>query len=175
MDKESADKLVQRMNSITEAFRGKVACVDDLLVETEDIIDESSELVTAEIEKPSPNVNLAEVLNLQNMIDDVKYIRETLAECSSTGKKLLKSMAQEIEMEPDARLLEGYSALCNVINENMKLYLQCYRDMSSIVLNLSKAQSVNNQGPKEVTNIIVDDGATIKSTAELIKELAKNS
>ena len=175
MDKESADKLAQRMNSITEVFRGKVACVDDLLVETEDIIDESSELVTAEIEKPSPNVNLAEVLNLQNMIDDVKYIRETLAECSSTGKKLLKSMAQEIEMEPDARLLEGYSALCNVINENMKLYLQCYRDMSSIVLNLSKAQSVNNQGPKEVTNIIVDDGATIKSTAELIKELAKNS
>ena len=175
MDKESADKLVQKMNSITEAFKDKVDCVDDLLVETEDIIDESSELVTAEIEKPSPNVNLAEVLNLQNMIDDVKYIRETLAECSSTGKKLLKSMAQEIEMEPDARLLEGYSALCNVINENMKLYLQCYRDMSSIVLNLSKAQSVNNQGPKEVTNIIVDDGATIKSTAELIKELAKNS
>jgi len=175
MDKDSADRLVQKMNSITEAFRGKVDCVDDLLVETEDIIDESSELVTAEIEKPSPNVNLAEVLNLQNMIDDVKYIRETLAECSSTGKKLLKSMAQEIEMEPDARLLEGYSALCNVINENMKLYLQCYRDMSSIVLNLSKAQSVNNQGPKEVTNIIVDDGATIKSTAELIKELAKNS
>ena len=175
MDKESADKLVQKMNAITTAFKDKVDCVDDLLVETEDIIDESSELVTAEIEKPSPNVNLAEVLNLQNMIDDVKYIRETLAECSSTGKKLLKSMAQEIEMEPDARLLEGYSALCNVINENMKLYLQCYRDMSSIVLNLSKAQSVNNQGPKEVTNIIVDDGATIKSTAELIKELAKNS
>ena len=174
MDKESADKLAQRMNSITEAFKGKVTCVDDLLVETEDIIDESSELVTAEIEKPSANVNLAEVLNLQNMINDVKYIRETLAECSSTGKKLLKSMAQEIEMEPDARLLEGYSSLCNVINENMKLYLQCYKDMSSIVLNLSKAQSVNNQGPKEVTNIIVDDGVTIKSTAELIKELAKN-
>ena len=57
----------------------------------------------------------------------------------------------------------------------MKLYLQCYKDMSSIVLNLSKAQSVNNQGPKEVTNIIVDDSVTIKSTAELIKELAKNS
>lgn len=174
MDKDSADRLVQRMNSITEAFKDKVDDADALLVQSEDIIDESSALVTAEIKKPSSNVNLAEVLNLQNMIDDVKYIRETLTECSSTGKKLLKSMAQEIEIEPDARLLEGYSSLCNVINENMKLYLQCYKDMSSIVLNLSKAQSVNNQGPKEVTNIIVDDGSTIKSTAELIKELAKN-
>lgn len=173
MDKESADKLVQKMNSITEAFKDKVNCVDDLLVETKDIIDESSELVTAEIEKPNNDINLAEVLNLQNMINDVKYIRETLAECSSTGKKLLKSMAVEIEIEPDARLLEGYSALCNVINENMKLYLQCYKDMSSIVLNLSKAQAASNPQAKEVTNIIVDDSSTIKSTAELIKELSK--
>src|SRR5574344_1886827 len=130
MDKDSADRLVQRMNSITEAFKDKVDDADALLVQSEDIIDESSALVTAEIKKPSPNVNLAEVLNLQNMIDDVKYIRETLTECSSTGKKLLKSMAQEIEIEPDARLLEGYSSLCNVINENMKLYLQCSRHKS---------------------------------------------
>lgn len=173
MNKESADKLVKKMNAITEAFKDKVDSVDDLLVKTEDIIDESSSIVTAEIEKTDNDIDLAEVLNLQNMINDVKYIRETLAECSCTGKKLLKSMATEIEIEPDARLLEAYSALCNVINENMKLYLQCYKDMSSIVLNLSKAKSTLNPQSKEVTNIIVDDSSTIKSTAELIKELSK--
>ena len=173
MEKEKAEKIANKINSITEAFSDKLKNVDDLLVSSDDIIDQTNEVILANIENPEPDLsNIPDILNLQNMLNDVKYIRETIKESSEAGKKLLKSMAIEIEMEPDARLLESYSHLSAVLTENMKLFLQCYKDMSSILLNLSKTQE---KGPKQVTNITVeaDNGTEIKNTAELIKQLSE--
>lgn len=171
MDKEKAEKIAKKINSITEAFSDKLKNADDLIVSSDDLISETDEVVLG-----TENYDISdipEILNLQNMIADVKYIRETLKESSEAGKSLLKSMSAEIEMEPDARLLEAYSHLSSVVTENMKLFLQCYKDISSILLNLSKAQ---DKGPKQVTNITVEadsEDVKIQNTAELIKQLSE--
>lgn len=171
MDKEKAEKIAKKINSITEAFSDKLKNADDLIVSSEDLISETDEVILG-----TENYDVSdipEILNLQNMVHDIKYIRETLKESSEAGKNLLKSMAAEIEMEPDARMLEAYSHVSSVVTENMKLFLQCYKDISSILLNLSKAQ---DKRPKQVTNITVEadsEDVKIQNTAELIKQLSE--
>ncbi len=171
MDKEKAEKIAKKINSITEAFSDKLKNADDLIVKSEDLISETDEVILG-----TENYDVSdipEILNLQNMVHDIKYIRETLKESSEAGKNLLKSMSAEIEMEPDARMLEAYAHVSSVVTENMKLFLQCYKDISSILLNLSKAQ---DKGPKQVTNITVEadsEDVKIQNTAELIKQLSE--
>lgn len=174
MDTSKAEKLAEKMNKITNAFRDKIDNADELLLNSSDLISEADEIVGAEVETHNELTdpeNLANILNLQNMIQDVKYIRSTLQETSELGKKLLHSINTELEIEPNAELLGSYAQLNNCLTENMKLYLQCYRDMSQILLNISKAR---NMGPKTVTNITVesDNQKEIISTADLIKQLS---
>ena len=58
----------------------------------------------------------------------------------------------------------------------MKLYLQCYKDVSNILINISKLVQSQNKESKEdgkiVNNITIGD-PKIQNTAELIKQLAK--
>jgi hypothetical protein len=169
MDRELASNLADKMNKITEAFSDKVDNSEALLVKTEDFITETEDFVTANIEDNCDSIE--DVINLQNMVEDIKYIRTTLQDSTDLGKKLLKTISTEIEIEPDPKMLASYAELSNVLNENMKLYLQCYKDDSLILLNLSKTK---NKSPTNVTNITVEAENTpsIKSTAELIKELS---
>lgn len=172
MDTSKAEKLAQKMNNITSAFKDKIQDADDLLVSTDDFVQDTSDVI-ADICNSEGNYELPQVLNVQNMLNDIKYIRNTLKESSESGKKLLNSISSEIEFEPDPRLLMSYAEISKAINENMKLYIQCYKDMSSVILNMSKVMTQNQ--PKSVTNINIEAESTtqIKNTAELIKQLGQ--
>ena len=105
------------------------------------------------------------------MVEDVKFIRNTLRESTETSKKLLKSISTEIEIEPDARMLQGYAEISGTVTECMKIHLQCYKEMSNILLNLAK---VKNNQPKTVTNINIEAEHKSISTVDLIKELSND-
>ena len=91
--------------------------------------------------------------------------------------KLLKTISGEIEFEPNAELLASYSQLSATLTENMKLFLACDKDVSSILINISKLvknKNDKNDKDKKTTNITINtDSTEIKSTAELIKQLSQ--
>ena len=179
MDVEKARQLADKMNKITEAFKDKLDESDtnqvvnnasDLLVSSDDLVTETDNVITADLEHKSiTDDDIADVINLQNMVEDVKFIRNTLRESTETSKKLLKSISTEIEIEPDARMLQGYAEISGTVTECMKIYLQCYKEMSNILLNLAK---VKNNQPKTVTNINIEAEHKSISTVDLIRELS---
>ena len=59
----------------------------------------------------------------------------------------------------------------DIVGDNMKLYMQSYRDISNVLLNLDKIKkSQESKSPNSVTNntLVIQEP---KSTADLIKEL----
>lgn len=93
---------------------------------------------------------LLDVINLQNMVSDFVYIRNTLKENTENGKKLINSISLsilDVDMENSAELISAFSELNRTLTENMKLYIMSYKDLSNIILNLNRVKE-----PKQVTN-----------------------
>lgn len=183
-----ADKLADRLNHITEHFAEKLQDAEDLIVCSNDLEKESSDFISnistvngsqsLPISEYKFDTNLLpQILNLENMMDDVRYIRNTLKENTDLGRRLLKGISQELEFEPDAELLASYAQLSQTITENMRLFLACYKDISNVLLNISKLSKQDvNAGTVNVNNITIGNDTsneTVQSTAELIKKLTQ--
>jgi hypothetical protein len=175
------DNIRNRVNRISEKFADKVrnaeeliVCGEDLESTANDVLSDVKKLPVSDNTEYHFNINLLpQILNLENMMSDVRYIRETLKENADLGRRLLKMMAQELEFEPDAELLASYSQLSMTITDNMKLFLQCYKDISNILMNISKL--TKQEAPNTVINnvTIENDRVKIQNTAELIKQLSR--
>lgn len=175
------DNIRNRVNRISEKFADKVrnaeeliVCGEDLESTADDVLSDVKKLPVSDNTEYHFNINLLpQILNLENMMSDVRYIRETLKENADLGRRLLKMMAQELEFEPDAELLASYSQLSMTITDNMKLFLQCYKDISNILMNISKL--TKQEAPNTVINnvTIENDRVKIQNTAELIKQLSR--
>lgn len=179
---EKVDAIANKLNKITSSFSTQLENANSLIVMGDELSDQAQEVVqdlTSTTDKRySFNLDLLpQILNLETMVSDIKYIRGTLKENCDLGKRLLITMAQELEFEPNAELLASYSELSKTITENMKLYLNCYKDVSTILINISKlAQSQNTQTKNVVNNnITIESQGKIQNTAELIKQLAELS
>jgi hypothetical protein len=180
-----ADLIANKLNKISEKFAEKISNAQDLIVAGDDLVLDTNSVVNEIESLPAYEFNLdllPQILNLENMMSDVKYIRESLKENTDLAMKLLKTISGEIEFEPNAELLASYSQLSATLTENMKLFLACYKDVSSILINISKLvknkNDKNDKNDKKTTNITINtDSTEIKSTAELIKQLSqlKNS
>ena len=177
-----ADLIANKLNKISEKFAEKISNAQDLIVAGDDLVLDTNSVVNEIESLPAYEFNLdllPQILNLENMMSDVKYIRESLKENTDLAMKLLKTISGEIEFEPNAELLASYSQLSATLTENMKLFLACYKDVSNILINISKlVKNKNDKNDKKTTNITINtDSTEIKSTAELIKQLSqlKNS
>lgn len=175
------DVLSNRMNKITEKFAQKVKNAEELILCGDELEETANTVLTDVKNLPADDkeyhfdINLLpQILNLENMMTDVRYIRETLKENSDIGRKLLKMLAEDLAFEPDAEMLASYSQLSSTITENMRLFLQCYRDISHILLNISKL--TKQEAPNTIINNVTiesESNTKIKNTAELIKQLSK--
>lgn len=175
---EKADLIATKLNKITSSFSEQLSNADSLIVMGDELSGQATE-VAQEIKSDdkvySFNLDLIpQVLNLETMVSDISYIRETLKENCNLGKKLLNVMSQELEFEPNAELLASYSELSKTITENMKLYLSCYKDVSTILINISKLTQTQNKNVIN-NNITIESQAKVQNTAELIKQLAEIS
>lgn len=183
---QKADLIAEKLNKITSSFSDQldnasslIVMGDELSSEATDVIQDIKALPVTESSEKTYTFNLdllPQILNLETMVSDISYIRTTLKKNCDLGQRLLLTMSQELEFEPNAELLASYSDLSKTITENMKLYLQCYKDVSNILINISKlVQSQNKESKEEgkiVNNITIGD-PKIQNTAELIKQLAK--
>ena len=180
---DTADKLADKLNKISVKFTEQLDNAQELIVCGDDLENQATEVIKDVKNLPAQEYHfnldlLPQILNLENMMSDVKYIRETLQENSQLGRRLLKVISQEIEFEPNAELLASYSQLSMTITDNMRLFLSCYRDISHILINIAKLtreaqRDINTQNNIQVN--IQNPTAEVLNTADLIKQLSQLS
>ena len=180
---DTADKLADKLNKISVKFTEQLDNAQELIVCGDDLESQATEVIKDVKNLPAQEYHfnldlLPQILNLENMMSDVKYIRETLQENSQLGRRLLKVISQEIEFEPNAELLASYSQLSMTITDNMRLFLSCYRDISHILINIAKLtreaqRDINTQNNIQVN--IQNPTAEVLNTADLIKQLSQLS
>jgi hypothetical protein len=166
--KDKADSLASRMNRLTEKFN----LAEEMTIEGDDIIEYIDEK-TQEIELYSDNIPASEIVNLENMVNDFKYIRETLKETTENGRRVLNSITIDLLSSDDekrATLVLSFAELNKAVGDNMKLYMQSYKDISTTLLNIDKIKK-NSVQEKSIINNTLNVTAAPISTADLIKQL----
>lgn len=166
---DKANSLADRMNRLTE----KLNLSEELLVQGSDIVDFVEEKTkTIELYQ---NPSYADIMNIQIMTEDFKYVRETLREVTDNARRVQNAITLELidtDSEKRAALVVSFAELSKAITDAQKLYVDSYRQMSNTLLNLDKIKKVEpNPGPSNVTNNLHIHGTETVSTIDLIAAL----
>lgn len=176
---DKSNSLAEKMNKLTKKFE----LADELILDSDDIVDFVQEK-TLDIElftsanNIDPELTSADLINLNNMVEDFKYIRDTLRETTDNGRRVLNVVTLDLlESEDDkrAQLIISFAELNRAVGDNMKLYMQSYKDISTVLLNLDKIKKAEKDDKTKVNvtnNLNITNTETI-STADLIKKLSK--
>lgn len=164
---DKANSLADRMNRLTE----KLNLSEELLVQGSDIVDFVEEKTkTIELYQ---NPSYADIMNIQIMTDDFKYVRETLREVTDNARRVQNAITLELidtDSEKRAALVVSFAELSKAITDAQKLYVDSYRQMSNTLLNLDKIKKADT-GPSNVTNNLHIHGTETVSTFDLIAAL----
>jgi len=163
-----ADSLADRMNQLTS----KLDLSEDLLVQSDDIIDFVKEK-TQKIELYN-NPNYADIMNLQIMTEDFRYVRETLREVTDNARRVQNSITLElldVDNEKRANLVQSFAELSKAITDAQKLYVDSYKQMSTTLLNLDKIKKADQieQSGNVINNLHIHGEAI--STLDLLTKL----
>jgi hypothetical protein len=163
------------MNRLTEKFTENLDVADEMVVTGDDIVEFIDEK-TQDVELYSESVPAAEVINLENMVEDFKYVRETLKENTDNGRRVLNSVTYDLldsDDEKRASLIMSFAELNKAIADNMKLYINGYKEISNVLLNIDKIKKAQTEsGPNTVNNNLHLHGTEAISTVDLIKKLS---
>jgi hypothetical protein len=167
--KDKAETLAEKMNRLSEQFE----LAEELTITGDDIV-EYVEEQTQDIELYKDNIPATQIVNLQTMVEDFKYIRETLRETTENGRRVLNSVTLDLlDSEDDKRaaLIMSFAELNKAVGDNMKLYMQSYKEISTTLLNIDKIKKSQNENPKTVNNTLNVTTVDPISTTDLIKKL----
>ena len=167
--KDKAETLAEKMNKLSEQFE----LAEELTITGDDIV-EYVEEQTQDIELYKDNIPATQIVNLQTMVEDFKYIRETLRETTENGRRVLNSVTLDLlDSEDDKRaaLIMSFAELNKAVGDNMKLYMQSYKEISTTLLNIDKIKKSQNENPKTVNNTLNVTTVDPISTTDLIKKL----
>lgn len=168
-----ADSLAKKMNKLTESFD----LADEMIVEGGDIIDYVEEK-TQNVALYSEEISPTEIVNIENMVSDFKYVRETLKETTDNGRRVLNTVTLDLldaDGDKRASLITSFAELNTAVGNNMKLYMQSYKDISTVLLNIDKIDkdgTPSNQTVNNTLNVFNDSEAT--STEDLINKLKED-
>lgn len=167
-----ADSLAEKMNKLTEKFN----LAEELIVDGSDII-EFVEEKTISTELYISEIDASTIINLSNMVNDFVYIRDTLKETTDNGRRVLNAVTLDLLDSDDdkrAALILSFAELNRAVGDNMKLYMQSYKDISTVLLNLDKIKKNEKEDKSKVSvtnNLNITNTETI-STMDLIKRLS---
>lgn len=172
-----AESLADKMNKLTAKFD----LAEELIVEGDDIIDfveektHSAALLNSEIDLSVSDLSTANLVNLQLMLENFSYIRDTLRENTENGRRALNLITLELLDEESDKRAENvllFTQLNTAICDNMRLYIASYKEISATLINLDKVKKSEKPDKVSVTNNLnVVNNETI-STADLIKKLS---
>ncbi len=181
---DKANSLAKKLNELTEKFN----LSEEMVLEGEDIIEDVKkktdiiDLKTSTIKtdltiEPEFNSSLVlELVNLQAMVEDFQYIRETLKETTDNGRRVLEKVTIDLlDSEDDQRasLIMSFAELNSAVGKNMSLYMDSYKQISNVLVNLDKIiKNVNKNSPSVVNNTQVNISSTEPiNTAELLNKM----
>ena len=181
---DKANSLAKKMNELTEKFN----LSEEMVLEGEDIIEDVKkktdiiDLKTSTIKtdltiEPEFNSSLVlELVNLKAMVEDFQYIRETLKETTDNGRRVLEKVTIDLldsEDEQRASLIMSFAELNSAVGKNMSLYMDSYKQISNVLVNLDKIiKNVSKNSPSVVNNTQVNISSTEPiNTAELLNKM----
>lgn len=188
---DKANSLAKKMNELTEKFNLSEEMVisgEDIIEDVKkktDIIDLNSDkpkivpTIDVEIEQEFNTSLVLELVNLKAMIEDFQYIRETLKETTDNGRSVLNKVTIDLldsDEEGRASLILSFAELNAAVGKNMSLYMDSYKQISNVLVNLDKiiknTNSKSGSGTSVVNNTQVNITSTeAVSTAELLNRM----
>lgn len=187
MDVEKLEAVTNKMNRITQEFAKSVGLSEEMIVSTQELGEylgskQSKELVQSlvpsienEGKTLAPVTEIAaSVVNVQAMIDDFSYMREMLRETTHNSRRVLNSITEELmlsDVESQASLVMAYGELNKAQIESVKLFINSYKEISTILVNLAKVHNSGTPGTIHTTNVLhIEDKSNI-SSADIINRL----
>lgn len=186
---DKANALANKMNELTEKFNlsnEMVLSGDDIIEDVKkktELIDLNSgtpklnDTIEAEIEQEFNSSLVLELVNLKAMVEDFEYIRETLKETTDNGRRVLNKVTIDLldsDDEQRASLILSFAELNSAVGKNMSLYMDSYKQISNVLVNLDKIiKNVNKNKPTSVVNntqVNINSTEQI-STAELLNRM----
>jgi len=168
---DKSESLAKKMNKITDKLTNNLDLADEMDIQGDDII-EFVEEKTEQIKLVQTSAILtAEIINLNTMVEDFKYIRDTLKDNTDNGKRILDSVTLDlldVDDEKRIELITSFVELNRAVAENMKLYIQAYREISNVLVNITK---INQAEPDTTTNQTNNTSEPV-STVDLIRKLS---
>mgnify|MGYP000662077324 FL=1 len=176
--KDKSKSLAEKMNRLTEKFAENMDTAGEMVLTGDDII-EYVEEKTQDIQLyAGAELMAAEIINLNNMVEDFKYVRETLKENTDNGRRVLNSITLDLldsDDEKRASLIMSFAELNTAIANNMKLYMIAYKEISVVLLNLDKIKKAEEpKSPQTINNTLNINATETISTVDLIKRLTVN-
>lgn len=178
---DRANKLADKMNKITARFKENLDVADEMDVSGNDII-EYAEDKTKDLPKNLDDASYLELINLNTLLQDFDYIRRTLRENTEQGRAIIKTLGVDISAsDPDslAELITSYAELNKSITDTLKLFVQAYKDISTIITNLEKVKSGFNKTTNNlnITNISDNQNGLdiVSTTADIIKQIKEHN
>lgn len=184
--KAKAEQISKKMNAVTQTLMSNIKVSEDMQLTGNDVI-ELVEETTKDVPLYSSDnqASLTDLINLQNLLEDFKYIRDTLRENTDNGRKILNlstvsvldganvDLGEELsEAENQTNLIQAFATLNHSITESLKLYITAYKEISNIIINLEKVKT-SQLSDKTVNNTLVVNNSKeeIISTKDLLKQL----
>lgn len=192
---DKANALANKMNELTEKFNlsnEMVLSGDDIiedvkkktdLIELNSGVPKLNETVDVEIDQEFNTSLVLELVNLKAMVEDFEYIRETLKETTDNGRRVLNKVTIDLldsDEDQRASLILSFAELNSAVGKNMSLYMDSYKQISNVLVNLDKI--IKNVNKTKPTNVVNNTQVNISSTeqistAELLNKMriAKNN
>lgn len=178
---DRANKLADKMNKITARFKENLDVADEMDISGNDII-EYAEDKTKDLPKNLDDASYLELINLNTLLKDFDYIRTTLRDNAEQGRSIIKTLGVDISAsDPDslAELITSYAELNKSITDTLKLFVQAYKDISTIITNLEKVKSGFNKTTNNlnITNISDNPGGLdiVSTTADIIEQIKEHN
>lgn len=189
MNLEKFEHLNNKMNKITQELTKNVEISEDILTTTEELesylvapkpTPVEGQLITANAEEPetksmAPVTEIAaDVVDVQAMIEDFCYMRAMLRETTQNSRRVLESVTEELvlsEGESRALLVSAYSELNKAQIESVKMFMQSYKEISTILVNLTKINQSNTPHTVHTTNVLNIEDQSHISSADIINRL----
>ena len=146
--------------------------VDDFKPKTDlinvEVIEENTE-ISDKAETTIPE-NLSGIIDLKLLVEDYKNLRNLVLANTATSKKVLDSLTIEMFANEvcTPEMVSSYSTLLKTINDSMKLMTNSYKEISDVLLNIHKINTIDKPKEVKVKNV------NIISSAEVLDRLMKD-
>lgn len=142
--------------------------VDDFKPKTDlidvEVLDKTDISNNAETTVPE---NLSGIIDLKLLVEDYKNLRNLVLANTATSKKVLDSLTIEMFANEvcTPEMVSSYSTLLKTINDSMKLMTNSYKEISDVLLNIHKINTIDKPKEVKVKNV------NIISSAEVLDRL----